>query len=135
MISEIFEELLLSLDELGRDARGESWEDDVAEELIGLRAAYDCLTEPDRSVIDYSDPATQAAYVYAYAIGRAEFTYQLLKRHRAALGAPIFKTKEARVTSLGGGPGSEIAGLVKYLLDEDSGEEVESIKYWVFDKY
>jgi hypothetical protein len=102
--------------------------------LEDLREAYDNLTVPGRSEIDYSDLATQAAYVFVYAIGRAEFTYQLLKRHRAAVGKPLFPNSVARITSLGGGPGSEIAGVVKYLLDPSNGENVNSIKYWIFDK-
>jgi hypothetical protein len=134
MIEMVFDRLLESLDEQGQEEANGEWEGKVLDRLEALRAAYDNLTEQGHPVIDYSDPATQAAYVFAYAIGRAEFTYQLLKRHREALGAPIFPNAEARITSLGGGPGSEIAGLVKYLLEGENGEKVESIKYWVFDK-
>ena len=134
MITEVFENLLNSLDEEGRAQHGDAWDGLVDERLEQLRADYRELTDPERRVIDYADIATQAAYTYAYAIGRAFFTYELLKKHCAELGEPIFRNDVARVTSLGGGPGSEIAGLVMYLLDESNDETVESIKYWVFDK-
>jgi hypothetical protein len=134
VIEEVFEDLLQTLDEQGRDEMDDDWEDAVARRLEDLREAYDGLTVGGRSAIDYSHLATQAAYVFVYAIGRAEFTYQLLKRHRAAWGKPLFPNSEARITSLGGGPGSEIAGVVKYLLDKSNGENVTSVKYWVFDK-
>lgn len=134
MIEDVFELLLARLDEQGRDEDEDGWDDEVADRLEALRDAYDNLTVQDRDEIEYDDLATQAAYVFAYAIGRAEFTYQLLVRHRAKLGRPLFKNPAARITSLGGGPGSEIAGIVKYLLDPQNGENVTSIKYWVFDK-
>ena len=134
VIEEIFDNLLSGLDDQGQEEFDADWETRVSVSLESLRAAYEGLTVQNRDPIDYTDLATQAAYVFVYAIGRAEFTYQLLKRYRAVLGEPIFRKNEARITSLGGGPGSEIAGVVKYLLDPESQENVSSIKYWVFDK-
>ncbi|AKM06257.1 hypothetical protein [Pelagerythrobacter marensis] len=134
MIIEVFENLLNSLDGEGRERYGDAWVGLVGERLEQLRSDYNELTDPGRTIIDYGDLATQAAYVYAYGVGRAFFTYELLKKHRKELEEPIFSADVARVTSLGGGPGSELAGLVMYLLDESSGESVESIKYWVLDK-
>jgi hypothetical protein len=134
VIEAIFEEVLCDLDHQGQEEWPDDWEDKVSSSLDLLREAYNKLTIENRAVIDYSQLSAQAAYVFAYAIGRAEFTYQLLKRHRAALGEPIFSGAVARITSLGGGPGSEIAGIVKYLLDPENGEGVKSIKYRVFDK-
>lgn len=134
MIEEVFERLLYDIDQQGQAEMQDDWDDEVASRLESLRDAYDNLTVLGRAEIDYSDLATQAAYVFAYGIGRAEFTYQLLKGHREKLGEPIFPNSVARITSLGGGPGSEIAGVVKYLMDPASGEKVKSIKYWVFDK-
>lgn len=130
MIEEVFESLLFELDQSDDD----DWDERIEESLNTLRAAYESLRVDGRPEIDYRDPATQAAYVFAYGIGRAEFTYQLLKKHRAALGEPIFGKPSVNVTSLGGGPGSEIAGLVKYLLDPSNGENVKAIKYRVIDK-
>jgi len=134
MIEEIFDRILSELDEQGQAELGDDWDEAVAGRLANLRDAYDGLTIAGREPIDYSELSTQAAYVFAYAIARAEFTYALLKRHRAALGEPIFPNQVARITSLGGGPGSEIAGIVKYLADPENGENVKSIKYWIFDK-
>lgn len=134
MIAHVFENLLNSLDGEGEERYGDAWSGLVGERLEQLRSDYNILTDPGRTVIDYADLATQSAYVYAYGIGRAFFTDELLRKHRAKLGEPIFRDDVAKVTSLGGGPGSELAGLVAYLLDEANGETVESINYWVFDK-
>ena len=134
MIEKLFDDLLGGLDQHGRDEFGLDWTEAVLSSLEGLREAYECLTVNGRVPIDYSTLPTQAAYVFTYAIGRAEFTYQLLKRYRVSLGEPIFPNPEVRITSLGGGPGSEIAGVVKYILDPESGENVNSIEYWVLDK-
>lgn len=133
MIEEIFENLLYSLDQQGLDEYGTNWHDSVWDSLEFLRAEYANLTDKGRKGINYSDLAVHAAYIFAYAIGRAEFTYQVLKKHRIKLGEPIFSKENVIVTSIGGGPGSEIVGLVKYLLDPESNENVNSIEYRVLD--
>lgn len=132
MIEAVFENLLESLDLQGQEQAGDSWENDVTTNMGSLRLAYANLREAGREPINYGGLAVQAAYIFVYAIGRAEFTYELLKRHRAAYGKPIFNNSVAKITSLGGGLGSEVAGIVKYILE--SGERVDSIEYYVFDK-
>ncbi len=134
MIEAIFENLLESLHQQGQEEMAGDWEDEVVAGMEALRLAYKNLTAQGRDGIDYTGLSVQAAYIFVYAIGRAEFTYQLLKQHRAKYGEPIFKNSVAKITSLGGGPGSEIAGIAKYILDPASGENVDSMEYWVFDK-
>jgi len=134
MIESVFEILLESLDEQGVEQHGDSWDDLVADSLDQLQADYRLLIDPDREEIGYRELAAHAADVFKYAIGRAEFTYQMLVKHRAKLGRPLFPAKTARITSFGGGPGSELVGIVKYMLDKNFGEHVEQIEYFVFDK-
>lgn len=134
MLEKVFEKLLLQAHKRGVEAHGDNWMSIVGQRLEYLRKAYKQLTADGRDPIDYADDATQAAYLFAYAIGRAEFTYQLLKCHRQNLGHPLFSDDVIRITSIGGGPGSEIAGIVKYILDPKNGENVSSITYWTFDK-
>jgi hypothetical protein len=136
MIFEVFEDVLAELDSQGRVAFGEDWEQHVGDRLHALAAYYgnQNLRRPDRALIDYSGLATQAAYLFMYAIGRAEFTYQILRRFRQALGAPLFPPSTLNITSIGGGPASELVGLIKYLDDPQNGEEVDEILYDVIDK-
>lgn len=130
----VFRTLLESMDQEGWEEYKDDWDDRVSERLVALEEAYQELRVPDRELIDYSDLSTQAAYVFMYAIGRAEFTFQLLQRVRHELGEPLFDGGLLQVTSIGGGPGSELAGLVKYLEDEAAGESVTSIVFRVLDK-
>lgn len=136
MIFEVFEDVLAELDSQGRAAFGRAWQQQVGDRLNALAAYYgnQNLRKPDRALIDYSGLPTQAAYVFMYAIGRAEFTYQILRRFRQALGAPLFAPGTLNITSIGGGPASELVGLVKYLDDPQNEEEVDEILYDVIDK-
>lgn len=126
--------LLESLDEAGIETHGDDWDDLISQRLGALESSYAELRDPDREVIDYGDLVTHAAYTFMYAIGRAEFTYEVLKRVRNAVGSPLFACKKLNVASLGGGPASELAGLVKYLDDPAMGEVVTDISYTLFDK-
>lgn len=133
MIYDVVKNTLSALDEQGT-ADHEDWETLVADRLESLEISYTNLRDPNRDLIDYSDQATQSAYVFRYVLGHAEFNYQFLKMARAKIGAPLFTDTVLTVTSLGGGPGSELLGLIKY-LDEGNGEpNVTRIIYTVIDK-
>jgi Putative SAM-dependent methyltransferase len=126
--------VLKSLDESGFEEHGDLWDDLVAERLASLEASYRILRDRDRELIDYSDISTQAAYVFMYAIGRAEFTFQIIDRFSAELDENLFADGHLRVSSIGGGPGSELAGLVKFLESDACDANITRISYQVFDK-
>lgn len=131
---EAFETALSELHEIGSEKHGDQWMGLVRSRIGELEEAYKNLYKEDRDPIDYSDLPTQAAYVFAYAMPRAAFTYEFLKRHREALGKPLFDDERIAVVSFGGGPASELVGLLQYLDDEDMGESVTSLAYRVIDK-
>lgn len=106
----------------------------VRSSRYSLVKAYKQLTVANRKPIAYSSPAVQAAYLYAYAMPRAYFTSEMLRRHRSAIGKPLFAGGEIEVVSFGGGPASELVGLIDYLEDTGNGESVTAISYRVFDK-
>jgi Putative SAM-dependent methyltransferase len=136
MIFEVFEKVLAELESSGNDVFGENWHDEIQSSLIALSSYYgnQNLRDPNRDLIEYGGLPTQAAYIFMYAIGRAEFTYQLLCRFRKHLGVPLFEGTSLNITSVGGGPASEIVGLVRYLSDQEHGEEITEILYDVIDK-
>jgi ribosomal protein RSM22 (predicted rRNA methylase) len=133
MILGVFEEVLANLDEQGEEDFGDDWMDLVTARQISLEASYRILTRPDRQPIDYSEAPTQAAYVFAYGMPRAGFTYERLKQHRQSFGQPLFPSREISVASIGGGPASELVGLLAYLNDPRMGEDVVSVDYKIFD--
>jgi Protein of unknown function (DUF3115). len=134
MIFDVVRSVMTILDDQGA-ADHDDWEDLLAERLASLEASYAELLKVDRELIDYSDLATQTAYVFRYVIGHAEYICQLLTMARQDTGAPLFETDELWVTSVGGGPGSELLGLVKYLAQAKTKEpEIKKIVYTVVDK-
>lgn len=133
MIYESAKAVLASLDAQG-DADHDDWVDQVATRLASLEGSYRELLKPARDLIDYSELPTQAAYVFRYVLGHAEFAYDFLRHARDTLKAPLFKSEELWVTSVGGGPGSELLGLLKYLAEEKSEPQVSKIVYTVIDK-
>lgn len=120
------------------DAQGQTdhddWSDQLAERLASLEASYRELRNANRDLINYSDLATQAAYVFRYVLGHADFIYDFLCLIRNNLGAPIFSDEEIWVTSIGGGPGSELLGLLKYLKEVKGEPKINKIVYTVIDK-
>lgn len=136
MIFPTFEMVLSELEEIGIDEHEDEWEKRVESRLNALDAYYGNknLLKRDRPLIDYGDIDTQAAYIFMYAVGRADFAYQLLKKFRKKVGKPIFPSGSIKVTSIGGGPGSELVGLIKYLEEDGSGESVTSLTYRILDK-
>jgi len=101
-----FESALRKLYNAGRRKFGDDWIPRLERRRVKLEGAYATLYEQDRDPIPYASLSAQAAYVFAYAPARAEYTRQYLHRHRAALTEPLFTNEKIKVVSFGGGPAS-----------------------------
>lgn len=134
MIFDAVRTVLGDLDAAGAEQYGGDWDGELAEQLAGLEASYRQLRNPNRDLIDYSRLSAQTAYLFRYVIGHAEFIAEILSRVRAEVGEPLFEAGELNIGSLGGGPGSELLGLLKYLSSPGSGEGITNIKCTIFDK-
>lgn len=129
-----FESALQKLHKAGIKRFGDEWIAKLSRRRAKLEGAYATLYEQDRDPIPYASLSAQTAYVFAYAPARAEYTLQYLLRHREALAEPLFSAPDIKVVSFGGGPASELVGLVRYLENVEAGEPVKSIEYTVYDK-
>ena len=129
-----FETALKRLHNAGKKRFGDQWVQKLERRRAKMEGAYATLFETDRDPIPYLSLSAQTVYVFAYAPARAEYTRQFLLRHRKAFGKPLFDDKHVRVVSFGGGPASELVGLVRYLEDETTDEPVEAIEYVIYDK-
>lgn len=129
-----FEGVLRKLHRAGMKRSGTDWVSKLERRRVKLEGAYATLYEQDRDPIPYASLSAQTAYVFAYAPARAEYARQYLLRHRIAFGKPLFTSAEINVVSFGGGPASELVGLVRYLEDPAADEPVERIRYTVYDK-
>jgi hypothetical protein len=82
----------------------------VKPKLVKLSASYSALSAGH--VIDYSDPVTKFAYIFAYTSAHGDFLYQLLQKTQRRHTFPI--DGNFSLTSLGGGPGSDLIGCLKF---------------------
>jgi len=133
MIYETVKRVLAALDAQGA-ADHDDWSELMPASLAVLEGSYRELRNANRDLIDYSELATQAAYVFRYVLGHADFVYDFLKHSRNATGKPLFDAEEIWVTSVGGGPGSELLGLLQYLSEDHGEPDVSKIVYTIVDK-
>lgn len=85
----------------------------ITEQLEGLGEAYKALKSSSRKVIDYSSPIARFAYIYKYTVAHADYIKQLIA-HKPL--KDLFLRKEVSVACLGGGPGSDLLGILKYMI-------------------
>lgn len=133
----IFELVKIALDELyveGKREYGKKLDETIRKRMEYLSDSYAKLSDEKRQPVDYKDPATRFAYVYKYVAAHGDYLVQIMHRLRDAQEANIFQGESARVTCIGGGPGSDIIAVLKF-LDELAGEEpVKKVKCYLLDR-
>ena len=82
---------------------------------------------------DFSDPATRFAYVFLYVPAHSHWLYELITWSDEA--KSIFDAQRLRMTCLGGGPGSDLVGVLKYMSKFDKApavfcEIVDGCRQW-----
>ncbi len=65
---------------------------------------------------DFKDPVTRFAYVFCYVPVHAHWLYELMTWSPEA--AAVFDNARVRVTCLGGGPGSDLVGVLKFMAKQ-----------------
>jgi hypothetical protein len=116
----IFQLVRKVLDELRTDVAetyGDKTDDVIKKRLNALGSAYEKLTDAARQPVDYSSPEDRFAYVYRYVGAHSDYVFQVLNRTGKHLGKHLASQQKAVVTALGGGPGSDLVGLMRYLVD------------------
>lgn len=99
----------------------------VNRSLQMLTANYGRLTSKHKP-IDYSESATRLGYIYKYVTCHSNLVY---KRIRLSALSALFDTAAVRVACLGGGPGSDFLGILKYCSDYD---KICELKCHLFDR-
>lgn len=103
LLDDIYHQIPLSCEE-EKDAA-------IRYELQVLRGQYPGLT--NGATIDYSDPITRFAYSYRYVAAHAYTIYSLI-RDTSDL-SNLFDANKLCVCCLGGGPGSDLLGILKFM--------------------
>ncbi|MBL8812120.1 MAG: hypothetical protein JNM43_18295 [Planctomycetaceae bacterium] len=101
-------------DEAERDAA-------VAEELSKLSEEYKDLL--NNGCLDYSDPARRFAYLFRYTTSHANLVYSRIGLSRRL--ANLFDGERVVVSCVGGGPGSDFLGILKYCLRNRKSPELK----------
>jgi hypothetical protein len=66
-----------------------------------------------RNEVDYNNPATRFAYIYSYTTAHADMVYQFIQEEKEL--QDLFKANTVNVSCLGGGPGSDFLGILKFM--------------------
>jgi hypothetical protein len=79
--------------------------------------------------IDYSDPVYRFIYLLTYVTCHADLVCQAISSCKEL--QSLFDAKRVQITSIGGGPGSELLGILKYL---ERHEKNTFLKFNLYDK-
>lgn len=102
----------------------------IIKELECLSEEYKYLAVKGRAPIDYSDGAKRFAYIYKYTVAHADYIMQLIAGEKELCN--LLAKDSIEVACLGGGPGSDLLGLLKYLIR--NGVSGISLTCFIFDK-
>lgn len=102
------------LDEAYNEIEGSETEKDqlISNALEYLRGEYSKLLTG--AGIDYSHPITRFAYIYTYVTSHANLVCTIIE-NSSELSA-VFDSERVNVACIGGGPGSDFLGILKYLM-------------------
>lgn len=133
----IFELVKIALDTLyeeGKKRHKGKLDAEIKRQIEYLSSSYLQLNQSDRKPIDYKDPSTRFAYVYKYVASHGDYVVQVLEALRSELDGPIFKSENIRVSCIGGGPGSDIIAVLKYLDEQKKSEKVKKVTCYLLDR-
>ena len=133
----IFQLVKIALDTLYAEAvsvYGKSVDAKITEQMGYLSKSYTELNQTGHKPVNYKDPATRFAYVYKYVASHGDYVVQVLNALRQELEGPIFKSESIRVSCVGGGPGSDIIALLKYLDERKATEKVKKVTCYLLDR-
>lgn len=114
-----FQLIKLVLDDLYMVIPGDNEQKDqtIYKAMLELQSWYrNILTAPEERAtefIDYSLPEVRFAYIYKYTTAHASYIHQLMLKSDAL--SNLFDHKRVRVSCIGGGPGSDFLGILKYM--------------------
>ena len=133
----LFQLVRIALDELYDEAvevYGQDTDDQIKAQFPYLSTSYGQLISTVRTPIDYKNPAVRFAYVYMYTASHGDYVVRLLEILAQQLGGKIFQNDPGRVSCIGGGPGSDVIAIVKYLTDSTDTETLKRLTVFLLDK-
>lgn len=89
--------------------------------LTALMSDYSQLST--ESNISYSDRVIKFAYIYKYVTSHANLVYTLLQKNQNL--GDIFNSKKLKISCIGGGPGSDFLGIIKYMMTNKKSSNIQ----------
>lgn len=130
----LYELVKVVLDELyeaGEQQYGDKLDATIKQRIDYLADHYKGLNK-GQAPINYKDTATRFAYVFKYVAAHGDYVVQILEALHEHVKAPLFSGEHVRLSCIGGGPGSDLIGLLKYL--DKSDEPVKKVTCYLLDK-
>lgn len=127
----IFELIKKVLDELYPQIEGNEDEkiQKIQDKIQLLSQLYaNLINSSPEAPINYKDPITRFSYIYKYVTSHSDYVYSTIEsysEHFNNLGENI------DVTCIGGGPGSDFLGILKYFIET---EQKKNITCYIYDK-
>lgn len=85
----------------------------IKSEMARLSTGYAELMDRQRDPINLEAPETRFAYIYKYTVAHADYVKQIVEK--SATLQELLANDNIDIACLGGGPGSDYLGLMKYL--------------------
>lgn len=104
-------------------------QDAVRAQLLDLRRHYARLASSSSISIDYRHPAVRYAYLAAYVTSHSNMVSQLIAG--TADLRSLFQQDAVHVSCIGGGPGSDLLGVLKYVADNNLKPR---LKFFLYDR-
>jgi hypothetical protein len=86
-----------------------------------LSSAYQNLL--NKGCLDYSHPCRRFAYIYKYTTSHANIVYGKINEHKVL--REVFDRERLTISCIGGGPGSDFLGIMKYCLRAEKSVELK----------
>ena len=117
------------LDEEYNQIPGDEVEKDeqIEARLQALSDSYTQLSE--ENTISYRDPITRFAYIYRYVTSHANLVCTLFENNEKL--RSIFDNEKVKVACIGGGPGSDFMGIIKYMMRN---QKSPNVKFQICDR-
>jgi hypothetical protein len=111
------------LDEAYDAISGTTVEKDAAIEEAFENLSKDYQNLLNKGCLDYSDPCRRFAYIYKYTTSHANLVYSKIDGHKVL--KELFDRVKLTISCIGGGPGSDFLGIMKYCLRSEKSVELK----------
>jgi hypothetical protein len=117
-------------EQLARAAHGATFVKEATDQFEDMQSKYYSAVENP----DYASHIKKFCYLYKYSVPHGYYIYVALKWLRPKIKPSIFSRNPTRIACVGGGPGTEIIGLCRYLREIEAENLGHRVEVTIFDK-